>query len=486
MSAVLNQERKRARGTSRPPERRPLLSPSESTTMLTVGFRIPGVLVAIIATVVLVTLVSVNSELTGTFGAIAGLWFAIHQVPFSIEGTSLGVFPLVPTLVLVLVVARGVARAVGRAETRREHGLIVGAAVFGPVLVTAIALAVAADASSVIGLDTPNALLAFAWVAAVHAVSAGIGLVCGVWATESDRLPEWLRGIVAPTIRAAAVLVAGGGAIVLAAMLASWSTMEMLLESGNGFVGVLGLTVLSILYLPNVLLGAIAVSVGSSAHVGDVSVSMFQATGGPLPPLPVLAVLPEGPSQTLWMLMLVIPIGAGLLLGRDCARRTVDVHYALSAVWVASAMIGVSTLVLGFAAGGNLGTFGTVQVTVWSLGLLVFAWLAVVGSLAAAVTAWRGGSKQTPIADDVDTEPRREQEPIAAIAAPVAHPEHAVDAEIVEEPDALPETVDSPDVDAAVVAEDTTETEDIVDAEIVEEVPSEATPPDDGNTDDRS
>lgn len=471
MSAVLNQERQRTGRTRRPPQREPLLSPAQSKTLIRVGFRTSGVLVAIIATVVLVTLVSVNSELTGTFGAIAGVWFAIHQVPLSISGTSLGIFPLLPTLVLTVVVARGVGRTVTESGARRDCAWIFGAAVLGPLVVTAVALAVAADASAAIGLSSPHALIAFAWVGGIHAVSAAAGLCIGNWhrGVVAERVPEWIRDVVNPAVRASAVLVAGGGAIVLVAMIVSWSTMEMLLDTGNGFVGMLGLTVTSILYLPNIVLGALAVAVGSAANVGDVSVSMFETVGGPVPPLPVLAVLPEGPAQTIWIVMLVVPIAAGVLLGRECAGRTVDVHYALSSVWLASAAIGVLAVVLGFAAGGNLGTFGTIQVTSWSFGLLVFAWLAVSGSAAAAVTAWRGGSRQ-PEPAYVPPDPA----PVAALGAPVAHPEHAVDAEVVEDNVALtaqpsdPEPVTVEEEPPAALAPETSEDQTPVDAEVVD------------------
>lgn len=462
MSAVLNQEKQRTGRTRRPVQREPLLSPAQSRTLVRTGFRIPGILVAIIATVVLITLVSANSELTGTFGAIAGMWCAIHQVPLSISGTSLGVFPLLPTLVLSVVVARSVSRTVSASTGRREWAWVLAAAVFGPLVVTALALAVAADASAAIGLSSPHALYAFAWVAGVHGLSAVVGLAVG--ARDFDavraRVPGWIFGVVGPITRAAAVLTAGAAAIFLASLLASWSTAGALLDVGNGFVGMLGLTLLSILYLPNVLLGTLAVSVGSSVHVGDVAVSMFRTTGGPVPPLPVLAVLPEGASTTFWTLMLVVPVAAGVILGRDCARRTVDVHYALSSVWVGSAVLGVAALLLGFVAGGNLGTFGTVEVTVWSLGLLVFAWLAVVGSVAAAITAWRGGS--LPVDEAVEA-PERAPVAVPAIAEPVAHPEHAVEAELVEQPQALAETSDAEDVP------------DVVEAEIVDAPPAEET-----------
>ncbi|MGA9869713.1 MAG: DUF6350 family protein [Rhodococcus sp. (in: high G+C Gram-positive bacteria)] len=464
MSAVLNQEKQRA-GRTGPPPRRQILSPSQAKSLARVGFRIPGLLLAVIATVVLVTLVSVNSDLTGTFGAIAGVWFAVHLVPLSISGTSLGVFPLLPTLVLGVVVARSVGRTVTESSTRRECAWLFGAAVLGPLFVTVLALAIAADASAAIGLSSPRALVAFGWVAAIHAVSAAVGLVIGTWdsAAVVERVPTWMRDVVGPTVRAASVLVAGGAAIVLAAMVASWSTMSSLLEAGNGFVGVLGLTVLSVLYLPNVVIGSIAVAVGSSAHIGDVSVSQFGTVGGPVPPLPVLAVLPEGAAQPVWMLMLIVPVTAGVFLGRDCARRTVVLSHALSSVWTGAGMVGVAALIVGFAAGGNLGTFGTVQVTAWSLGLLTFAWLAVVGSVVAAVTAWRGDQTEqeaeaepgaTPVPVDHAVVPaitevaESESSDLTAAAESESAPAAVVEAEVVDaldDEDAVPAEVMTPE-----------------------------------------
>ncbi len=65
--------------------------------LLAVAFRPAGVTVVLLSALIVVTLVAANSDLTGTFGAIAASWLAIHQVPLTIDGTSLGVLPLIPT-----------------------------------------------------------------------------------------------------------------------------------------------------------------------------------------------------------------------------------------------------------------------------------------------------------------------------------------------------------------------------------------------------
>ncbi|MCX6491951.1 MAG: hypothetical protein NTX68_13360, partial [Rhodococcus sp.] len=83
------------------------------------AFKTSGLVVVIATTLVLITLVSVNSDLTGTLGAIAGTWFAVHLVPLSIGGTSMGVAPMRPTLVVAWSVARTVHHAVDETTDRR-------------------------------------------------------------------------------------------------------------------------------------------------------------------------------------------------------------------------------------------------------------------------------------------------------------------------------------------------------------------------------
>ncbi|KZF03288.1 MULTISPECIES: cell division protein PerM [unclassified Rhodococcus (in: high G+C Gram-positive bacteria)] len=453
MSDLLNRETRRA--AARAPRASTGPTPDQSRMLAAVAFKTSGLVVVIATTLALVTLVSANSDLTGTLGAIAGSWFAVHLVPLSIGGTSLGVAPLLPTLIIGWSVARTVHHAVDSDTDRRVLRWVFAASMAGPLAVTAIALAVAKDASTVIGLSSPNALVAFSWVAGVHAAASGTGLLFACWDSVVIRrgLPDWVRALVAPFVRALSILAAGGAAVVLLALLVSWETAGALLESGGDVVGMLGLTVLSVLYLPNIVIGALAVATGSTAGFGEASVSLFSTTGGPLPPLPILAVLPEGSAQTIWVVMLVVPIGAGLLLGRDCAIRSADIQVAVSSVWVVAAATGALAALLGYAAGGNLGTFGTVEVTVWSFGLLTFAWLAVVGSASAAFVVWRRAEPE-PTRDD----PAPTPVPVAELAIEPAP----------SEPDPS-ETAPSESEDD----EQTEVVEDVVEAEVVDDVPAE-------------
>lgn len=367
--------------------RTPTPEADQTRTLLTVAFRSSGMAILLISAVVVVTLVSASSDLTGTFGAIATTWLAIHQVPVVIDDVQLGVLPLLPTALMMWVVARRCASAATLADTRIAVARLVGAAVAGPLTVTAICLVVVADASAAIPLSSPNALSAFGWVAGIHLVAATVGVVVAHWQIIELELPRWASAAVRPGAWTTTALLAAGSIAVLCALLISWSTVGDLLARGGGFVGVLGLTVLSLLYLPNLVVGAVAVMTGASADIGEVSTSVFGNIGGDLPPLPVLGAVPAGTGGGFWPVLLVVPVVIGIYLGRDCARRVGGQDGILTAV-AAAFMSGTVIALLALATGGELGYFGAVEVTWWAVGFLTFGWLALFGSISALITTW--------------------------------------------------------------------------------------------------
>src|SRR6202045_2192069 len=153
--------------------------------LLTVAFGPSLVALLVIAAVVLIQLVAVNSDMTGAAGAIASMWLGVDQVPVMIGGRELSVMPLLPVLAMVLGTARTTARATPPTGSWFVIRWIVASALGGPLLMAAIALAVIHDAASVLSeLQTPNALRAFGSVLAVH----GIGAVLGVGSRTGHRL----------------------------------------------------------------------------------------------------------------------------------------------------------------------------------------------------------------------------------------------------------------------------------------------------------
>ncbi|KXW75030.1 membrane protein, partial [Mycolicibacterium phlei DSM 43071] len=153
------------------------------------------VALVVIAAVVLLQLLIVNSDMTGAAGAIASMWLGVHLVPVSIGGAELGVMPLLPTLAMVWGTARTTAAATSPQGSWFVIRWVMASAVGGPLLVAALSLAVIHDAASVLTqLQTPHALPAFGAVLAVHAVGAviGVGSRVGPRVVAAARLPGWL------------------------------------------------------------------------------------------------------------------------------------------------------------------------------------------------------------------------------------------------------------------------------------------------------
>lgn len=385
------------------------LDPERFRILVGTAARVPALTTAFVATTVVLTMVAANSDLTGIYAAIAGTWLGLHQVTLTIDGTSLGVLPLLPTAVLVWLAARVSAGAVDATTAHTERHLdtqdaarITAAIIAGPIIVTVVALVVMQDAAAVLPVASPNPAAALAWVTGLYLLAAGFGIGSRTWRPVCERfgVPEWLILSAAPALRVVLGMFAIGGVLTIGGLLWSWSVAGELLARGDGVIGVLGLTVLSILYLPNVMIGATAVLAGSTVQFGELRLSLFEATGGDLPALPVLAAVPGGPAAAFWPVLLAVPATVGALLGRFAAQRTLQAQAygvpvgstdAALTVLAASAQAGIATAVLTWMAGGPLGVFGVVGGNWWLAGVLMFAWAGLLGLITAQLLMWREG-----------------------------------------------------------------------------------------------
>jgi hypothetical protein len=375
----------------------------------------PAVLaLVIIAAVVLLQLLIANSDMTGALGAIASMWLGVHQVPISIGGRELGAMPLLPVLLMVW----GTARSTARATTANSSWLVVrwviASALGGPLLLAAIALAVIHDASSVITeLQTPSALRAFTSVLVVHAIGAGIGVWSrlGRRALRDWRLPNWL-GDSARAAAAGVLALLGLSALVTAgSLVVHWSTMQELFGITDSIFGQFSLTVLSVLYAPNVIVGTAAAAVGSSAHIGFATFSSFTVFGGDIPALPALAAVPTPPLGPVWVALLIVGASSGVAVGQQCARLPLPFPSAIAKLLVASVGGALTMSLLAYAGSGRLGNFGHVGVDQGTLFTGVFFWFAVVGLITVLMTGgirrrpWRPKPKRVPAPAPPTAEP---------------------------------------------------------------------------------
>jgi hypothetical protein len=368
----------------------------QARDLLTVAFGPSVVALVVIAAVVLIQLLVANSDMTGAFGAIASMWLGVHQVPISIGGRELAVMPLLPVLAMVWGTARSTAHATPPGASWFVIRWIVASALGGPMLIAAIALAVIHDAASVLTeLQTPDALRAFAGVLAVHAIGAalGVGSRSGGRLLAASRLPRWVGNALRAAFAGVLALFGLSAAITSVSLIVHWATMHEAYSITDSLFGQLSLTLLSILYIPNVIVGASAIAVGSSAHIGVATFSSFTVFGGDIPALPVLAALPRPPLGPIWVALLIVGAAAGVALGQQCARRPLRMAPAAAQVVLAAGVAAAVMALLGYAAGGRLGNFGDIGVDQATYPAAVFLWFVVIGGLTVAMS---GGLARRP------------------------------------------------------------------------------------------
>lgn len=394
----------------------------EARDLVRVAFGPSLVALVVIAAITLVQLLIANSDMTGALGAIASMWLAVHLVPITIAGSQLGALPLLPAALMVWAVARTTARATAPQASWLVIRWIAASAVGGPLLIAAIALAVIHDAASVITeLQTPNALRAFTSVLVVHAVGAaiGIGSRVGRRVLAVSGLPDWLPGSLRAAGAGMLALLGLSGAVTAASLVVHWSTMHEAYSITDSLFGQLSLTLLAMLYIPNVIVGTAAAAVGSSAHLGFATFSSFTVFGGDIPALPILAAAPAPPLGPVWVALLIIGASSGVAVGQQCARRVLPPLQAAAQLVTAAVLAAVGMALLGYAASGRLGNFGSVGVDQATFGFAVFFWFAVLG---AATVLVAGGVGRPRLRLRPTPEPTPEPPAAPMIEPPVGEP----------------------------------------------------------------
>lgn len=421
-------------------------NPAQARALLTVAFGPSAVALVIIAAIVLVQLVIANSDMTGTFGAVASMWLGTHLVPISIGGRVIEVLPLLPTAAMVWGVARTVASALAPTTSWYVIRWVIASALAGPLLMTAISLAIIHDASTVLTqLQSPNALRAFGCVLGVHAVGAVIGVVTRVGRRIALvlQLPSWPMDAARGAVAGVLALFGLSGAVTAGSLVVHWATMDQLCSVTNDFVGQLSLTLLAILYAPNVILGSCALAVGSSAHVGTATFSAFAVFGGQLPAVPILAAVPTPPLGPAWVALMIIGAVSGVAVGQQCARHPVPWPTAIHKVVTAALLAATFLAIVGKLAGGQLGNFGRLGIDQGTFGPGVFFWFLVIGLLTVFML---GGATRLPARTRRDPEPAPEPEMDPEPApAPEPDPEPAPEPEPQREPE--PESEPEADTD---------------------------------------
>lgn len=375
--------------------REPHERPSAARRALTLGLAALSPLIAgyaaVAALLALVAALASNASFD-TVGVllVAGTgWLTAAHVPIEIGGHPLGVLPLLLTVFLVLLVRQGAAAAADRlGPGRPADALPIVLCVTGSHAVFGLLVALLSGSQPVTAEPALAffACGAFAAIGALLGVRHSFGLSEAVRSKMDDGVELGVRG----GLLGLRALFGAGALVFLVALLASLPKAgDLLTGTAPGFGGGIGLVLLSLAYLPNVLIGATAFVLGPGFSIGDVQGSPFGFTGGDVPGLPLLAALPES-TASWWPLLLVIPVAVGALVGRH-ARRVPDLRTRLRAVSVAALVVGSGCLVLAALAGGTLGSaaFAQVGMPTGLLAVAGFGWTVMPGALVALPGAER-------------------------------------------------------------------------------------------------
>jgi hypothetical protein len=305
------------------------------------------------------------------------LWLAAHQVPLVLSGAPLGVLPLVPTVAVVWFVAGRSAEVTRRLGGRwREDCSVViasytGATASAAVLVTALPT----------GPVQATPWAALLGVGVVTAIGAGIGALreCGPpgWWTAA---PSWAHIGLAGARVGAAGLAAEGALLLLVALVVDVERVRSgVAGAGPGFGASLGITLLSIGYLPNASVAAVSWLAGPGIGIGTAVASPVLTVPGPLPGLPLAAALPVLPPPAWASMVFVLPVLVGMLVGLRCRRMRIGRVERLRAVAVAVGLVAVGVGALAWTLSGRLGggPFDPVELSGLATGAAVLGWLGV-------------------------------------------------------------------------------------------------------------
>ncbi|WP_297738909.1 DUF6350 family protein [uncultured Tessaracoccus sp.] len=194
-----------------------------------------------------------------------------------------------------------------------------------------------------------------------------IGLIAGLWGAANGlnhdptmHWPEWLQAV-PRAMGATLIVVMTGGLVAVGIAVFAGRARIVDVASGLGIdaSGVIALSVLHLLYLPNLMLWACSWILGAGITFGDGSlVSLHITDVGLLPALPVLGAVPQPglmPKAMLWWL--VVGVVAGALAGLVVAWARPRARFDETAVagGLAGIVAGLLLTLLASLASGGIG-----------------------------------------------------------------------------------------------------------------------------------
>lgn len=432
----------------------------------------PGILLNHGVTVAVALVIAVVLAIGTTFRAvpayIGSAWLLSNLAPVTISGASLGVAPLLPALLIFVAHSRRIRTTCGTTVTVRGIRTVAVLGILVPAVFTLIAWLMVWDASKVFDVAPPNIFLALLTTVLLNGAVVIAGLGPKIWRALLLRrgMPTWPVESVLLADRFFKVLLLVGAAVAAIGLLVNHAAVGRAYDIAGGAGGVLGLTLLSLVYFPNLAVGATSVIMGGEMHIGDGSASLFAVTNANMPPLPVLAVMPNDsiPLGPVWLL--IPAVAAVVTVYRWFAGRRF-IESPLFTAMGAGLCAAVAGLLIAWFAGGELGYYGSTGPLLWLTPLLFLGWMVLPSLVVFGWVAWSGRrvtESAGDFADDyVDDEAAEDVEEAAAeedISAGSADDDSSDDEEeAAEEQDTEEDAEEEPTSDDALETEASDEAE---------------------------
>ena len=303
-------------------------------------------------------------------GAVAAYVLA-HFGSVQIGAATLTLVPLLLTLSYGLILVFSVGRGRVPPLTAAGEATWIGAGAVSYGVMVAVVATVLAPA----GASSPLVSL---WAALLAAVALGIGTYWRGTALREltvQRIPGWCRVGLRGAGAASAALVAGAAAVVAVTLVVSFSrAAELTGVLAHGVGEGLALTLAAAGFLPNMVSAALGYLTGAGFQVGAGRYSPFGSVLADLPPFPLLAAVPSSAARSpIGLVLLAIPLAAGLLPGLVVMRRLSERGDRLRAVAIAAGVTGVlaGSLVALAAGGVTGGQWPRIGGNGWLVGLIV-------------------------------------------------------------------------------------------------------------------
>lgn len=325
--------------------------------------------------------------------AATGAYLLGQGVPLVVDSVTVSLPPLGFALLSIALLAFG-ARWAARASDVGRRGEAIAVAASAAVGYAAVS-ALAAELARALGASALTAFLACGGIA--FAVCAFVILrSAGLMAAES--VPPRLRDACAGGVAGALLLLGAGALVVLASVLVHTADVGLVLgELRLGLSGALLVTVLSLGYLPVVIIWGTSYLLGPGFAIsaGSTIGPLADASSTTLPGFPLLAAVPAD-APPFAIALPAVAVGAGAVVGLLLRRRG---HHGMRGIGLAAASALMTGVLIGFAGWLATGSLGVVRlVSVGPSPLLVGAAAFVTVAVGAAmVVPW-----PTRHADTVD------------------------------------------------------------------------------------